>query len=315
MAETIRPIDGQTTYYALLAQENIMQNSNTDRWLGTFCTIFVLVFALFVFRSISLSWWWVLLFFWTIGLGAWTWSGFRKIEIGWGGQLLYLGQRMNYFFDEGWRWAPFPFNIKCADRRQKVIKLDILEKIITSDNVQVEIEGSIIRQIVDLDKYFGVEEASLKLGLDEIWDETIRNKVADTTLANVLKMHVDLSEETRKAMREAASKNWGIEILRVIVASIKPDPKVADDLALTEREKLQKKGQKVEAGNITALMNMLMKPKSAEDEDKDNNKGLTQDQAYETALFITGKAAPKNVTGFTFSPEILEAITKIVGRK
>lgn len=271
---------------------------NMDRTLGIVCmaTLVVCVVCLYIFWSAS---WpiWLLFALITFGLYTWAGSGLTKIEVGWEGQLLFLGERQEATMIEGLRWVPWPFSLKLADCRQVVIKLDTLKKIITKDNVQVEIDGTIIRKIVDLNKYFGVEESGIKQGLDDIWDETIRTRVADANLADVLKMHAELGKKAHNSMGRRASAQWGIKILRVVIAGIKPDSKVADDLALKERENLQREGQKVEFAHFIDRVKDLVAA------------GLTREQAIEQTQLALGKAT-KAIDAKTFALD--EASAKII---
>lgn len=280
--------------------------NNTDRVLVVLCEFFVLISTIMVFVNFSFSWLWILLLFWTIGLGVWSWKGFKKIEVGWKGQLLYLGERQSYTFGEGWRWAPFPFSIKTADCRQTVIKLNSL-KVITKDNIEVEIEGSIFRQISELDKYFGVEESGIKEGLDDIWDETIRMNVRDMNLNEVLKSHDTLGKEMIKAIGARASADWGIEILRIVIAGIKPDLKVMEDLELGKREKLQRNGQVVEITHFEKMVKKLMRPIP-------KGAGLTREQAIEQVQLALGKAS-KTIDAKTISLDAITAgiVAKVLG--
>ncbi len=280
---------------------------NIDRWLGVLCALFVFAITVVVFANRNLSASWGIACFLTIGLTFWVLSGLKRIEIGWKGQLLFLGERSKYFFGEGWRWVPFPFGVKTTDCRQTVKSLDPL-KVITRDNVQVEIKGSIIRQTEDLDKYFGTEESGINQGLDDIWDATIRANVKETDLDNVLKMHVELGQQVHDAIGILASQNWGIKIIRVVIAGIEPDVEVTKDLALKERENLQREGQVVEANHIIALVNLFKRSKT------EGGAKMSHGEAVEMAQVITGKATSKKITGFTFSPEILLAVAKILGK-
>lgn len=267
--------------------------TNADRILGVVCALLVIMCIVAVFKYFSFSLSWFILLGWIVGMWIWLKTGLIKIEVGWKGQLLSLGERKDYIMNEGWHWIPFPFTVKTTDCRQTVVKLDVLEKIITRDNIQVSIEGSIIREIFDLNKYFGVEESGIKDGLDDIWDETIRTQVADKDLTDVLKMHAELGEEAHTKMGKQATENWGIKILRVVISSVKPDSKVAEDLALRERENLQREGQIVEFKHFGDRVLELMTLPPA-------GPGLSREQAIEQVQLALGKAT-KNIDAKTIS--------------
>lgn len=232
--------------------------------------------------------------------------GPKKIEVGWKGKLLFLGQRvnrMNTVLGEGWRWAPFPFGIKMADCRSMVLKLDHLD-VITEDKVKVRIDATVFYQVNDLDKFFDFRESDIKEGLDNLRDEAIRDQIFDLPLDKVLGMHATLAEKTQSTLQGEANESWGIEVLRVVVAEIKPEDKVMDDLELNMREELQKKGQLVEANHIAGLIKLF----------KDSDPGINLEQAVELAQLVTGKADPKKIWGINLSPDALAAAQKILGR-
>ncbi len=296
-----------------------IQMRNIDRFLGISFALLVLygTYLLFVNFSFSLEWFTMLVF--TISLGMWTESGHKKVEIGWKAQLLLFGERLNHKMGEGWHWVPFPFSLKSADCRQTVIKLDKIEKVITADNVQVDVDGSLIRQISDLDKYFDVEESGLKQGLDDIWDETIRNKIAHSVLDDVLKMHMDLARGVIEAMGVTASDSWGLTIMRVVIASIKPDSNVAEDLALKEREELQRDGQVIEIAHFDKMVNALVNGGTI-NATKPNEVifkgGMSREQAIEQIQLALGKVT-KTIDAKTISFDVatIAAINAFLGRK
>lgn len=218
-----------------------------------------------------------------LALVLWFWSGWQKLEVGWKGQRLFLGKRIpSSVVDEGWQWAASPLSIKAADCRQVVLKLEPLEAI-TQDNVVVNIDGSIVRKVVDLNQYFGVNPDELKQGLDDIWDEIIRSKVRTKDLQEVLTMQVALGDHAKTHLCGHAAHMWGIDILKVVVASIKPNVEVTKDLENVERENLQRNAQAVELKHFTERVLELMK------EPKDGGPGLTREQAIEQVQMTMGQ--------------------------
>ena len=210
---------------------------------------------------------------------------------------------MNFFFKEGRRFVPSPFGINPIDCREVIMKLDSLE-VITKDGVKVSIEGTITYHVVDLHKRANVKDAEIKQGIDDARDQIIRVEVANTDLDEVLKMHSDLGKKMHKGLRKS-SMRWGIKIIEVMITKVIPDPKIAEDLELETREELQKKGQLVEAQNIASLVVLFTEPAP-------KGAGLSLADAKEMAQLITGKANPKNITGYTFPPEILQAILELM---
>lgn len=258
-----------------------------------------------VLVSWNWSWSWGLVFFLTIGLGIWTWSGFKKIEIGWKGQLLYLAERQNSFLNEGWRWTPFPFGIKKTDCRKKTTEIDAV-KIFTSDNVEVLVKKiSIVWQIINLNLYHGMDPEKLDLLLDDVVDRNVREKVRTNKLENVLGM--SLGTENVQTAQDLFA--FGIQIIRIIVPEIVPaNPDMLKDVESKEREKLEKVSQRVEMKHFARLVDSLMKPI------KKGGQGLTREQAFEQAQLLTEKAT-KTISGFTLNSDALTALGALLGRK
>ena len=277
-------------------------NGGFDRLLGVLSALLVLVSTMMVFTTFSWSWSWMLLLVWTIGLGFWTRSGLKKIEVGWRGQLLFLGQRMMSYFDEGWHWTPFPFDLKSADCRQGVMKLDHLD-VFTLDNIKVGIDGSLVRRISDLDLYFGVKEEEIKQGLDDRWDQFIRHDIRGILLEDALKANIEVGHRAKDALCQKASL-WGIEVISVLVPTILPDKEVTEDLQLKEREKLQKAGQMVEVEHFANMVKTLM------------TSGLTREQAIEQVQLALGKASKSiDAKNIALDAATIEAIATFLGRK
>jgi hypothetical protein len=72
--------------------------------------------------SENYTWWKILAP--TSLLWCWAYSGKNKIPVGWKAQLLFIGGRLDFVLEEGWRWVPFPFSLRAVDCRQQTVKLD-----------------------------------------------------------------------------------------------------------------------------------------------------------------------------------------------
>jgi regulator of protease activity HflC (stomatin/prohibitin superfamily) len=264
----------------------------------------------------SWSWSWGLLVLWTIVLGIWAGTGWKKIDIGWRGQLLFLGGRMTGFFNEGWRWAPFPFGIKPADCRKQTLDLKVLEAT-TIDNVKVFVGGSVVYRVVDLDIYFNAEKQDLENWVDNTRKQVIRTRVRELPQAEVLNMHDDLGKEMETALRNQGSDQWGVEIIQVIMPEIFPDPEVAKDLALLERENLQQKGQRVQARHQADLVKFFSGTEKLGDEGP-TGPGLSPELAYEASLIHIDKAEKKKLASNTLGLDVATVkalVEAVTGRK
>ena len=277
------------------------EEEEMSRFLGVMCAFLAFVSTVMALANMSWSWSWGLLVLWTIGLWILAGTGWKEIEIGWRGQLLFLGERVKNTDElkEGWRWVPWPFGLKVADCRQITLSLGELVAT-TADDVPVFIDSTVMYKVVVLDKYFDVEEKGLQTALDHSRTQVLRAEVRQLDLEKVLNLHEQLAEQVKDALEH---EDWGIDVVEVIIPEIKPEPKVAEDLALQEREKLQKRGQVVEAN----LFNELV--------EKFKAAGRTDEQAYEQAQLTIGKAT-KDIKAIKLDAQTIETIvTAVLGRK
>ena len=271
-----------------------------DRILGVVFAVFLFVGAISALASFTFSWPWILLAVWIVGLVFWARSGFTTIPIGWRGQLLFIGERIAAELGEGLRWTPWPFGLKLADCRQITLNLGTLEAI-TKDNVPVVMDSTVMYRVVELDKFFEVEEVGLKRALDDSRTQVLRAEVRALPLESVLDLHEQLAEQVKGVLEH---KDWGIDVVEVIIPEIKPEGEVAKDLALKKREELQKAGQEVE---FQLFIDRVKAGIGAR---------LTREQAIEQAQLTIGKAS-KSIDAKTIALDsaTAEVVARILGRK
>ncbi|OGI99782.1 hypothetical protein A3H53_01005 [Candidatus Nomurabacteria bacterium RIFCSPLOWO2_02_FULL_40_10] len=174
--------------------------NNIDRILGVISMLSVLVVAVMTIMSFS----WISLLL-VLVLGIWVLGGLKSIEIGWKGQLLSLGERMDALFEEGWRWIPFPFGLKNADCRKQTISLGKLETT-TKDNVKVFVDGSVVYQVEDLQKYFNATKSDLEKWIDDTRKQVVRTRIRELEQKEALNMHDDLGKEMEEALLDQGSE-------------------------------------------------------------------------------------------------------------
>jgi hypothetical protein len=276
-----------------------------DRVLGIVCALLVLFCAYVVLTNFSFSWAWFMMLVFTIGLGVWARSGLKNTEVGWKRILLFLGGRMNVLIDEGLAWLPWPFDGKPIDCRETAIGLDPLT-VITKDNVQVDVDVTIFRKIVDLNLFLDVEEKTVRKGLDDTTDHIVRTEVVDLPLDGVIKIHEQLAKKVHQALEEQAV-NWGVDITKVVIAAIKPDPKIIGDLSLKKHEELQREGQRVEVAHFATMVDLLVNGGTIDG--KIIPGGQTREQAIENIQLALGRAT-KTIDAKVISLDA--ATTKVV---
>ncbi|MDE2399911.1 MAG: SPFH domain-containing protein [Patescibacteria group bacterium] len=278
-----------------------------DRILGAIFTLLALTSIYMTLTSFWYSSWflWTLLTVWTLALSVWVWDGWskHKLEVGHKGQLLFLGSRLMYFFQEGRRFAPKPFGIKTTDCRKQIMPLDKLE-VITKDNVKVLVGGTVVYHVENLDTFFSIAESGLRKGIDDTRDQAIRGKVRGMDLEKVLDSHQELGGDVSIAL-QSGSAQWGVHIDQVIVPEIAPDPKVVEDLELKERENLQRDGQIVELEHFSNRVKELMLKSP-------DGPGLSREQAIEQVQLTLGQTTKatdaKNITLDSATAQMLATI-------
>jgi regulator of protease activity HflC (stomatin/prohibitin superfamily) len=245
---------------------------------------------------------WILFFSTAIIAAIWLWSGFYKLNIGWKGLVLFLGRRTHIVKKEGWQFVPWPWSIQAVDCHEKTIELDPLEDVVTNDNIEVKIYGSIVRDITDLYAYLSVDQNTIKDGMDDIWDEQIRSVVGKTDLDKVLRMKGELAENARAGMHKH-TLNWGITIIRVNISEVEPDQGTTEDLERKEREILKREGQKIQAewsGQLEKYFSGTepLTPGGA------LGPKLSPDMAHEMTLYTLELAEKKRVESKTFGLDV-----------
>lgn len=284
-----------------------MDESNMDRWLGAIFASLLIVFLILGFPSGTGFWNGSLFVLLVLSLAGWGFTGIKNLDVGFKAQLLFLGERKLVFFGEGKRWVPFPFDLKKEDCRTTIIKLD-LAKAFCQDNVEIEMEASIARQIINLDQFFGVNPSELKQWLDDLRDQLFRQQASKRGLREALAMSGEVKKEFKEALGERGGE-WGIQITDVVIARITPtNTKVLEDLALTERENLQQAGQLKEAETISKLIEVLRKKQSG-------GKEMSEELAHQTALLIADKAEKKKLVNLGLDPATAEVVLAILARR
>lgn len=239
------------------------------------------------------------------GVVSWAWSGLKKLPIGSRGLLLFLGKRQSSEVGEGWHWVPWPYGVIGIDCRQAAIGLSDLE-VITKDNVHVRISGSVIREVTNINEYLGVDENTIKQGLDDIWYQIIRNRVVELDLNDVLRMKFELEGQTKNGLNNDADTNWGIKVVRVNIAGIRFDQSVTEDLQLKKRKELQLEGRMVDTQYFSNQVQRLMLSPPL-------GPGLTREQAIEQLQLFLGQQ--KKLT-FALDPSTAALVAAILeGRK
>lgn len=239
---------------------------------------------------------------------------FKKIEVGFKAQYLFLGTRIQYFVKEGWHVVLWPFfKIKQIDCRAVTTAMDE-QNVFTIDNVEVKVEKpSIVSQVVDVDLYQNLNPTNLSGLLDDVVDENVRHKIRNTQLENVLGMKFSVDEDDI----EHSLDRWGIDILRIIVPDVLPvNKEFIDSQELKTKEVLQREGQRVQARHHADLIKFFSGTEQLGNEGP-TGPGLPVELANEAALIHMDKTEKKKLTSSNFGLDktTVEAIVETIKRR
>lgn len=282
-----------------------------DRFLGVVFTLLTLISLIMVFATFIGSNWlpWLALFLWTIALGVWTYDGwFNKnkkniLPVGYRGQILIFGSRVDLFTGEGRRFLPKPIGIEPKDCRATTTKMKPLV-CFTQDDIEVVGDNlAVVTEIFDLGLNLKLNPKDLPDLLDDVIDTNVRKKIGSTPY-NVVK-NLDSFDTTAETL-----ERYGIRVVKIVVPAILPkDEKFRNAVQLEAAEERERLGQTVEANHNITLVNLFKKPK------EEGGCGMTHGEAVKQSNLITGKANPENLTTFGLPPEVITAIGEILGGK
>lgn len=184
-----------------------------------------------------------------IYFGYW---GLRMIDVGYRGVLLIFGERReSLIFKEGYYWIfPYPFmDIDAIDVREDIIEVSNFEAI-TKDNFRVRVASAAIRfKIANPFKSLSIKIDVIKGSFDELVGNVLRVSIRKENMDKVLGEFEDGKKDLEQAATDI-SKDWGIEIVDIIVAPITLPEEVIKDLEKVGREKIQKEGEKIELDSL-----------------------------------------------------------------
>jgi regulator of protease activity HflC (stomatin/prohibitin superfamily) len=121
-----------------------------------------------------------------------------------------------------------PFLDRAAYRREMRERvLDVpSQSCITSDNIQVEVDGLVYIKVIDAYKAsYGI--GNYKTAAVNLAQTTMRSEIGKMTLDNTFSERDALNEKIVKEI-DVASANWGIKVLRYELKNISPSKSVED---------------------------------------------------------------------------------------
>jgi regulator of protease activity HflC (stomatin/prohibitin superfamily) len=103
------------------------------------------------------------------------------------------------------------------------------QKVITADNVYLEVDGVVNWRIIDMVKSF-YKIDDIQVALANLATVELRANLADRTLEQTIASRSEMNQTLLRVLNETAT-DWGVEILRVDIQSITPPETVQKSMA------------------------------------------------------------------------------------
>lgn len=141
--------------------------------------------------------------------------------------------------------VPFVDQIVMEDTTREQI-LDIKpQKVITKDNVYLEVDGVVTWQIVSMeDSFYQVDD--MQVALANLVTVELRTHIADRTLSETTSARNQMNQSLLQIVNET-SKKWGVNIIRVDIQSITPPESVQKSMAEQQAAEIRKQAAISEA--------------------------------------------------------------------
>lgn len=191
--------------------------------------------------------------------------------------------------------VPFVDQIVMEDTTREQI-LDIKpQKVITKDNVYLEVDGVVTWQITSMeDSFYKVDD--MQVALANLVTVELRAHIADRTLSETVSARNQMNQSLLQIVNDT-SKKWGVKIIRVDIQSITPPESVQKSMAEQQAAEIRKQAAISEAeGERQAAI------KRAE---------ATKESIRILSEAVTAKPETKEILRYLVAQEQLEASHKL----
>ena len=142
---------------------------------------------------------------------------------------------------------PFTDSIVRVDMREQVISVPP-QKLITKDNVTVEVDAVVYYKVVDpVKSQFEVQDFGY--ACTTLAQTNLRNLIGDRTLDETLVARDMINSNLRHVLDEATN-NWGVKATRVEVQKIEPPRDITDAMSRQMKAEREKRAAVLEAEGI-----------------------------------------------------------------
>jgi regulator of protease activity HflC (stomatin/prohibitin superfamily) len=143
--------------------------------------------------------------------------------------------------------VPFTESIVRVDMREQVISVPP-QKLITKDNVTVEVDAVVYYKVVDpVKSQFEVQDFGY--ACTTLAQTNLRNLIGDRTLDETLVARDMINSNLRHVLDEATN-NWGVKATRVEVQKIEPPRDITDAMSRQMKAEREKRAAVLEAEGI-----------------------------------------------------------------
>jgi regulator of protease activity HflC (stomatin/prohibitin superfamily) len=119
------------------------------------------------------------------------------------------------------------------------------QKVITKDNVYIEVDGVVTWQITSMeDSFYKVDD--VQIALANLVTVELRSHIADRTLSETTSSRNQINQSLLQIVNET-SKKWGVKIIRVDIQSITPPEDVQKSMAEQQAAEIKKQAVIIEA--------------------------------------------------------------------
>jgi regulator of protease activity HflC (stomatin/prohibitin superfamily) len=143
--------------------------------------------------------------------------------------------------------VPFVDDIVCVDMREQVISVPP-QKLITKDNVTVEVDAVVYYKVVDPAKsQFEVQDFAY--ACTTLAQTNLRNLIGDRTLDETLVARDMINTNLREVLDEATN-GWGVKVTRVEVQKIDPPRDITDAMSRQMKAERDKRAAILDAEGV-----------------------------------------------------------------
>jgi regulator of protease activity HflC (stomatin/prohibitin superfamily) len=134
--------------------------------------------------------------------------------------------------------VPFVDQIVMEDTTREQI-LDVKpQKVITKDNVYLEVDGVVTWQITSMeDSFYKIDD--MQVALSNLVTVELRAHIADRSLSETISARNQMNQSLLQIVNDT-SKKWGVKIIRVDIQSITPPESVQKSMAEQQAAEIRK---------------------------------------------------------------------------